>query len=620
MISGKYSTVVLRNITRCYSLATRQHLNFFNGKDVAPIAVLNSILEQYRASDIENKLKIENISCQTIYKSHKYALVTLKNIFEFAKEKENLKFQALLDNEIFQAICTKIGKSVDALNSGDLINVFRILCYFEVPYTNKIVQSILKKLEKHLNDMNVEQLVFLHYVLSKQEKSDSINVLMSKIPLHLQERIEHSLDAESILIVAQCLVMACKLEFKSSVIEKIISTLSERTYAFTSHNVIAVIYSLLNVDSQIETCKELLNYSFEITVKDLDFVKPKHVPPLLHKWHDHQYYYFKFLDEISRKMDSENWNLKNTWNTMKCFKKLGFCPNNVMDHFIRAICAEPQTFVTDSIYLPLNCARILGITSYRPPRLEEVLTLLCSCEKKIAPLKKSCSFLYIKFVSYLSMLGHFPPHLLTDILDENYLLSVWSKCKELERGPYFENYALTLAWSLENYDQQEKFPFPPAILKSLVQSFRERHVKSNYPLQRFIENGLGGKHFLQTGISTRDGIPVDHVVAMRWGNYPVALHQGDSCQKVNFVEDLNLSSNVKIIAIIAATENQYIRHPEVLTGWMDLRIKYLRKKKFFPVVINYNSWNLLPNQKKTPFLMNQIKIALEEDESERTNS
>lgn len=56
------------------------------------------------------------------------------------------------------------------------------------------------------------------------------------------------------------------------------------------------------------------------------------------------------------------------------------------------------------------------------------------------------------------------------------------------------------------FDQQDNFPFPSAVLKSITQSICEKFSNHECPLQKFIENGLGGPQFLESDVFTQDGI------------------------------------------------------------------------------------------------------------------
>lgn len=55
------------------------------------------------------------------------------------------------------------------------------------------------------------------------------------------------------------------------------------------------------------------------------------------------------------------------------------------------------------------------------------------------------------------------------------------------------------------YDEQKNFNIPASVLNKLFHLVHQRHLNSEYPLSKFIENGLGGSQFLQSGVFTYDG-------------------------------------------------------------------------------------------------------------------
>ncbi|GIX84235.1 helitron_like_N domain-containing protein [Caerostris darwini] len=573
--------------------------------------------ELRKASNIERILKLSSDHLDVMNARH--IILAMQSIHDFSRNKENFNSHALLENEIFQAICTRIMKLIRVFDPRELINVYKVLTFFEVPNNTYVMQSVLRMLSKYLNDLSISQLVFLNFLLMKQKHNSLVDGLRMAIPLVLQVQIEHQIDTENMPEVVNCLQIACKSRLKPAVVQKIVSTLVDKAHTLTPDNAVTVIFALLNLNTPMDGYDKLLNYCFELVAKNLHSLNKNYTLPLIRITCGKNHYHHQFLYAASKRIDKDDWNLKKTWEAMTYFKRLDFCPENVMDHFTSVICKEAASFVSDSLYLPLNCARILSSTDYCPPHLAEVLTLLCSCKKKIDDLKNSSNLLYTKFLSTLAMLGHFPQNMLPEILNEDYLFSVWSESRKIGQSTNFESFALSLAWNLEIYDQQNKFTFPTPVLKSLVQSVCERHEKVDYPLQKFIENGLGGEHFLQTGIMTRDGVLVDHIVAMRRGNYPVALHQENSDSRITSIEDLNLPTDAKIVAVIAATEDQYIKHPEILRNWMNVKIKYLKKKKLIPVVINYKNWRDLPDREKIPYLMREINDSTAELASSKAN-
>ncbi|GFU16162.1 helitron_like_N domain-containing protein [Nephila pilipes] len=582
------------------------------------------LLEQLRkAKTIERLLILASSHLDVMNSQH--VVTCLQNIYELSKTQEQFDSQHLLENTTFQSICSRLMKIIRILDSQELITVYKILSNYGVRNNTYVMQSTLKMLGAHLNDMSLGQLTFLHFLLSKQKHNPLVDGLRLALPLVLQVQIEQQLDTDNMTQVIDCLQLACRSKLKLTVIEKIIETVFKKAQNLSPTNAISVIFSLLSVDAPVNGYKELLNYSFELISQNLDIIDSKHILPILRHCSNKSYYQSRFFFEVSKKIDSENWNLEKTWETARIFKKLRFCPENFMDHFSRVICSEAYAFVNHPQYSILHCVEILTTSGYQPLHLQEVLSLICNSEKKKKLLKDSSPLLFVKFLSCLAMLGKFPQEHLSEILHENYLYNVWSFSRKHGRNIDFERYLCSLVWSLEVYDQLEYFRFPSTILKSLRQSVCERHENFNYPLQKFIENGLGGTQFLQSGIFTQNSLLIDHVLAMRSGNYPVSFHHSDSSHssqknQVAFVEDINLPPDAKIVAVITADEDKYLRDPEVIRCYLDIQIRCLKKKKFCPVVVNYNNWKNLPDREKIPYLMREIKDAAEEDCTEKKNT
>ncbi|KAG8182043.1 hypothetical protein JTE90_013973 [Oedothorax gibbosus] len=554
-----------------------------------------------------------------------HIVTVLNNIYDQSKEGK-CKPEELMENQVFQALCSRLMKIVRVLDTQELITSYKVLSNLGIRSSSYVVSSILKMLGAHLNNMSLGQITFLSYMLSKQRHHPLVDGLRLALPLVLQVQIEQQLDSDNMTQVADCLQLACRSRLKPATIQKIVSTILTKSQTLSPTNATTILFAMLNMETPVEGYKALLNHSIQVVTKNIELSDEKQVIKILKLCHGQGFYHSPFYYEIAKKVVSEKWELGSTWEVIKTFSSVNFFPSSFLDHFASVLCLEAHTLRTSQDYPILNCVEYLSATGHRPPHLSAALRILCSCDSKIEVLRENSPFLLVKFLGCLAMMGHFPENVLSAALDEEYLFAAWSQSRKLGRSKEFERYLLSLHWSLEVFDQETNFTFPNTVFKTLVPSVFEKYSNHECPLQKFIENGLGGPQFLESKVFTRDGIFIDHMLAMRSGNYPVSLQNCQSSQSssiklqtVSFVEDYVLPTDAKIISVIVAHTEDYCKDPEVLRGYTDLRIKALAKKKFSPVVINYNTWRNLPDREKIPYLMQEIKQAVVDEPMGKTN-
>uniref|UniRef100_A0A2L2YF31 FAST kinase domain-containing protein 2 n=1 Tax=Parasteatoda tepidariorum TaxID=114398 RepID=A0A2L2YF31_PARTP len=574
------------------------------------------LFEQIRKTKSIERL-LDLVSMHLDVMNTKHIVESMQIVNDFSK-KPDFKDQNLMENEIFQGLCSRLMKSVRLLGPQDIITVYKTLSSIGVRNNTYVMQSILKMMGAQLNHMSLGQLIFLHFLLSRQRANSLVDGLKLALPLVLQVQIEQQLDSDNLDEVVNCLQLACRSRLKPSIIERVMSVVLQKAKLLSASNAVSIAFALLNLETPVDGYKELIGYSFEILSKNSDSLNQKQTLSILRLCRGQGYYNSRFLFAVADKAISEKWNFESTYETVSYFYKMNFAPQYFIDYFVDVICSEADTLRTKLIYSPLNCLEYLSLTAYPPPRLDEALEILCSLDQKISNLTEKSTSLLVKLIGCSATCGHFPRKYIELVLNSDYLFTAWSQSKKQGRGRDFEISISVLAWSLEVYEQSESYKFPPTVLQKLLSAAAQKYEDYQSPIESFIQHGIGGAQFLQSGLFTQDGIFIDHVLGMRSGNYPVSLQTSSFSDKhpltsssIKFVEDIILPEDAKIVAIIVAQEDQYCRDPNVLKGWANLRVRCLMKKKYCPVVINFNTFKEMPDREKIPYLMREIKQATE---------
>ncbi|XP_035215698.1 uncharacterized protein LOC118189231 [Stegodyphus dumicola] len=581
------------------------------------------LLEQiHKSKTLDRILELTNMHLEVMNSNH--IVVCFENIHHVLKSENTSVHQSLIQNKTFQALCTRLMRTVRFLEPQELITVYKCLALLNIRNNTFVMQAVLKMIGARLNDMTLNQLTFVSFLLSRQKHNSLVDGLRLALPLVLQVQIDQQLDSENMTEVTDCLQLACKSKLKPATIEKIVSTIIERSPVLTTDQAMTIIFALLNLETPVDGYNELLKVSFDVLCKNIEILHLKEIIPVLRVCRNQGFYHGPFFFCVAEAIVASKWNLQSTYEIFLHFYKLSFCPSNLMDYLVDAICSEAESVRTTQEYSPLSIVEYLTATGYQPPRVDEAVNVLFSCNSRIEQLYENSPNLAVKFVSCLAMLGQFPPDLLTRVLNENYLFDAWSLSKKQGRAAEFERSLFSIMWGLEVYDQNEQFSLPDSIIKKLTQGIYQRHVDAGCPLAKFIENGLGGSQFLLSGVYTHDGHVIDHIVAMRSGNYPVSIQKSLSSapekyyQNIVFVEDIDLPLDARIVAVMVTYDEQYCKDPEVLRGWMDIKIRSLAKRDYSPVIIHYSHWRDLPDREKIPYLMREIKQAVQDKDALKT--
>lgn len=582
------------------------------------------LLEQLRKCRNINRV-LELIDMHLNVMNSKHVVTCFESIHNFAKD-DIAMANSLLENISFQSLCSRLMKVIRLFDPQEVISTYKVLCEIKIASNTYVMQCVLKMLGAHMNNMTLGQLTFLNFLLHKQRHNSLVDGLKLALPLVLQVQIDQQLDSDNITEVVKCLQISCRARLKTATLEKVMNAVIQKASMLSVDNSITIVFSLLNLETPVDGYKELINAAFEIMSRNIEDMSEKNILSVLGACKNQSFYHSLFFFAVADHIVANKWNLESTYSVVSNFSRLEFAPSNLLDHFAEVLCSEYEQFKNNNMYSPLTCIEYLTATSYRPIFVDEAARLLYSDENKLEQWLTKSPHLLIKFLSCIAFLGHFPQNYLSKAVDEDFLYEAFSSSRKQGRSQEFERNVFSLSWGFEVYDEQKNFSIPASLQHKFMNAVHQKHTSIEYPLAKFIENGLGGPQFLQSGVFTLNGHVIDHIVAMRSGNYPVSLDNVKSkgivdktIQHIPFVEDYILPEDAKIIAILIANKVDFCRDPEVIKGYMDIKVRSLAKKNFSVVVVNYNLWRNLPDREKIPFLMREIKQAVQDDCILKTN-
>lgn len=105
------------------------------------------------------------------------------------------------------------------LDHQGVLNVFKTLTRLHVTCNTYVMQAMLKMLCSQVNNMSLNELTFLSFLLHKHGRNALVDSLKLAIPLVLQVQIDQQLDSENLNEAISCLKLACKAKLKPATVE-----------------------------------------------------------------------------------------------------------------------------------------------------------------------------------------------------------------------------------------------------------------------------------------------------------------------------------------------------------------------------------------------------------------
>lgn len=126
------------------------------------------------------------------------AVNALKALCRIDKENKG-SIESIKKKKEFIALCEVIKKELRSLSEGHVIDALKVLLHFDVPVTSIIVESLLQMIRQSLNTLTLEQMSFLHYLLTRVKvKTPLVETLKLALPIVFETQIKTKLDTENI--------------------------------------------------------------------------------------------------------------------------------------------------------------------------------------------------------------------------------------------------------------------------------------------------------------------------------------------------------------------------------------------------------------------------------------
>lgn len=94
----------------------------------------------------------------------------------------------------FTALCHKILNYSRNLELNDVLNSVKCLSYLGVSVKSNIMQMLLQLMSKMINDMNLQQITFLHFILKDLASCPLVDALKLALPIVFETQVQYKLE------------------------------------------------------------------------------------------------------------------------------------------------------------------------------------------------------------------------------------------------------------------------------------------------------------------------------------------------------------------------------------------------------------------------------------------
>lgn len=162
----------------------------------------------------------------------------------------------------FTALCHKIQKNARNLELTDLINSIKCLSYLGVSVNSNIMQVMLQLMSKMINDMSLQQINFLQFLLKDLASCPLVDALRIALPIVFETQVYYKLE-DSLYSQVECLNFITKYNLSQAtfdfVMSRIIKNIDQLEPKIVKSLLLSLYYNNYSTDKYIEIINKCLH-------------------------------------------------------------------------------------------------------------------------------------------------------------------------------------------------------------------------------------------------------------------------------------------------------------------------------------------------------------------------
>lgn len=163
---------------------------------------------------------LEKAATNYTYMTVHDVVFTMSTLFDASKD---VKDAQIIRNHVgFIRLCKILNKDIRIMKTHDIIEILKILIYFKLPSHSMLIQSLLQMIRTTINEMSLQNIMFLNFLLKKMDSTPLRDALLIALPLVFEAQLPTKLDSENIVNLIWSLRYVNENNINNAVIKDII--------------------------------------------------------------------------------------------------------------------------------------------------------------------------------------------------------------------------------------------------------------------------------------------------------------------------------------------------------------------------------------------------------------
>ncbi|KAG7204022.1 hypothetical protein KM043_001883 [Ampulex compressa] len=455
--------------------------------------------------------------------------------------------------------CEMIKRDYRCLNIREIIQVLRILFFFNVSSKTVVVQTLLQSLRVQLEQLSFYDIANLMNLLSGCEATPLGDALLSALLIVFKIQLSENLDMDDISKLHNAIDIVCKNNQNAvaDIIKELMMTsvdipLKHALIIFWCfHYISNISNSKMKILSHVQgmLTKQARHLSLgEINVT-LECMKPASFNAQTKLYND------ALVDAIINVLCQKQISLHEGLSVLNKLNTLTHSSIPLLD-YLAAKCFK-DNFNMPHLWHITNFVHGLVIADYKPIFWDEIRSAIIN-----SPLLKTADALTLTILTYNLMS--------LDCFDSGLLAKVFS------------------------------------MDANVITETRTRRS-----LAPWVEKALGGPEYIKNRLKTNLCNIIDHVVVIQQDGHLVKINTGNEGDenKPTPITDVHIPPGSQMLLIVNCPKKAYANNTQRLKSTWSLRLKLIEAETKLPLIaINYFLYRQLPDNEKVPYLVQAIKL------------
>lgn len=227
----------------------------------------------------------------------------------------------------FRLLANTLRSQIRHLEVNELLDSLKYLGYLGVPVTTKIMQTVLQLLSKHINELTLQQITFLDFLIKDFRATPLVKALNIALPIVFEAHLLTMCDFKNINQLTDLLIFVSRRSVHEKCCRIIIDALTEQRNKIDLKIAKSIIRSYCDLKKESVKDELLLHHSLDVitdSVDNLSFYELEGIlTKILSKYiygYDH-FYHEEFLNACAKYISDKNCNIEQgTWILRKLYR------------------------------------------------------------------------------------------------------------------------------------------------------------------------------------------------------------------------------------------------------------------------------------------------------------